>query len=236
MKTISHFAYRRTCLARYTLATPLINGVRVKTIVCKVFIVLCVLVCSCRPLLNLRETNSCAWVCFHEETTVIRNGYKMVQRFDSSTYVRSVYIQRKTDKKPILFYTHGRRIEAILGHQGQLALINDYFATKACKVMVADIDSAKNWPIDQTARKQHMRIAPKQWLPHYAIPKAIAFSPDDKMVLIVMKSGYIAGTVEEAREFGKRFKLWSYVVDSTNATVLHTYQTNGIVPCDWWKF
>ena len=81
-----------------------------------------------------------------------------------------------------------------------------------------------------------MRTAPKQWLPYHAIPKAIAFSPDDKMVLIVTQSGYVAGSAEEADDFGKRFKLWSYVVDSTNGTVLHVYQTNGIVPRNWWKF
>ncbi len=207
-----------------------------KTAICASLIVLCTLVCSCESLLSLRETNSSAWVSFHKEAAVVRNGYKMVQRLEPSTYVRSVYVQRKSDKKPVLFYTHGRRIKAALGHQRQLVLINDYFATKACKVMVANIDSGNNWRIDEKICEQHMRTAPKQWLPYHAIPKAIAFSPDDKMVLMAMKSGYVAGSAEEADDFGKRFKLWSYVVDSTNGTVLHVYQTNGTVPRNWWKF
>lgn len=207
-----------------------------RDIVCKLFIVLCVLVSSCQPSLNLRQTNSSAWVSFHKETTVVRNGYKIVQRFDPSTYVRSVYVQRKSDKQPILFYTHKRRIEATLGHQGKLVLINDYFATKASKVVVADIASGNNWQIDEKTCEQHMRTAPKQWLPDHTIPKAIAFSPDDKTVLIAMKSAYVPSSSEEAGQFGKRFKLWSYVVDATDGTVLHAYQTNGIVPQNWWRF
>lgn len=160
----------------------------------------------------------------------------MIERYDPLTYTRSVYVQRKSDKQPILFYTHKRRIEATLGHQDKRVLINDYFATKTCKVVVADIGSGKNWRIDEAARRQYMHTAAKNWLPKYAIPKAVAFSPDDKMVLIAMKSGYIASSAEEAGAFGKRFKLWSYVVDSTNGTVLHTYQTNGSVPHNWWRF
>jgi hypothetical protein len=197
---------------------------------------LCVLLYSCQQSLNLRETNSSAWVSFDKEVTVIRDGYKMMQRFDPPTYARSVYVQRKSDKKPVLFYTHQRRIEAALGHQGQLVLINDYFATKACKVVVADIRSGKNWQIDEAAQRQYMRTAPKQWLPYHAIPKAVAFSPDDKMVLIAMKSGYVASSAEEADAFGRRFRIWSYVVDSTDGTVLHAYQTNRAVPRNWWQF
>jgi len=197
---------------------------------------LCVLLYSCQQSLNLRETNSSAWVSFDKGVTVIRDGYKMMQRFDPSTYARSVYVQRKSDKQPILFYTHKRRIEAALGHQGQLVLINDYFATKACKVVVADIRSGKNWQIDEAAQRQYMHTAPKQWLPYHAIPKAIAFSPDDKMVLVAMKSGYVAGSAEEAGAFGRRFRIWSYVVGSTDGTVLHAYQTNRAVPRNWWQF
>ena len=207
-----------------------------KIVPCAFLVVFCTLVCSCQPQLNLNQISSSAWVSFHKETTVVRNGYKMVQSFDPSTYVRNVYIQRKSDKKPVLFYTHKRRIEAALGHQGQLVLINDYFATKACKVVVADIDSGKNWQIDEAAQRQYMRTAPKNWLPYHAIPKAIAFSPDDKMVLVAMKSGYIASSAEEADAFGRRFRIWSYVVDSTDGTVLHAYQTNRAVPRNWWQF
>ena len=198
--------------------------------------VFCTLICSCQSSLDLSKTNISAWVSFQKETAVVRNGCNMIQKTEPSTNTRKVYIQRREDDEPVLFYAHERSIEATLSYHGQMVLINDYFATKACKVIVADIDSKNNWRIDEEACQQYFQTAPEEWLPRHVIPKAIAFSPDDSMVLIAMQSGYVASSLEEAGQFGKGFKLWSYVVDSTNGALLKKYQTNGIVPHNWWQF
>ena len=207
-----------------------------KTVIFTFILTFCTLVCSCQSSLDLRQTKTSAWVHINEGTVIAPYGCKMVQRTEPSTNTRNVYIQRREDEEPIPIYAHERSIEATLGHHGRAVLINDYFATKTCKVVVADIDSKKNWRIDEEAYRLYSQTAPKEWLPHHVIPEAIGFSPDDEMVLIAMKSGYVASSAEEAGQFGRSFQLWSYVVDSTNGALLNIYKTDGIVPQDWWQF
>jgi hypothetical protein len=209
-----------------------------KAAICVLVVILSAVLCSCQRSLDLGDAKSSAWVDLHREreTTIKKSGCSISQRLDASTRVRSVYIKRETDSVPVLIYTHKRRIKATPGHRTQLVLINDYFATKTCKVIVADIESGSNWRIDQQALRQYLQTAPKDCFPRQSIPEAIAFSPDDKMVLIAMKSDYVARSAEEAGQFGNRFKIWSYVVDCDNGSVLHTYRTNTVVPISWWKF
>ena len=206
-----------------------------RTVICFFCILVCNLACSSQSLLNLRETDFSTWVTFNKGNATDRNGQVITQRHGPSTQVRSVYVQREMDQNPILFYTHQRRIEALLGHQGKLVLINDYFATKACKIIVVEIDSRTNRRIDSQARRLYLNTTPKQWFPNHAIPKAIAFSPDDKMVLIAMKSTHMADSSEHADQFDKTFERWSYVVDSLDGTVIRVFQTNGTIPRYWWK-
>ena len=207
-----------------------------KTVLFTSIIVFLTMVCSCQSSLDLRQTKTSAWMHINEEPAIAPNGCKMAQRTEPSTNTRNVYIQRREDEELVLIYAHERSVDATLGHHSQVVLINDYFATKACNVVVADIDSKKNWKIDEEAYQQYLQTAPKEWFPHHVIPEAIGFSPDDKMVLIAMKSSCVASCPEEAGRFEEHFKLWSCVVDSANGALLKVYKTNGIVPHDWWQF
>jgi len=207
-----------------------------KTAVYLFLTLLFILISACQPSLNLNDDGSCSWIDFSQNDTVVQNGYQIHQDFDPNSFERKLYLQRESDKEPVLIYTHGRAIEARLANQGGIMLINDHFATKACKVFVVDLQSQKKCRIDENVRQAYRRDAPAQWHARYAIPEAVDICPNDKMVLIEMKSGYMAKNFEDAEQFGQRFQAWSYVVNPMNGEVMHCYQTNGIVPKRWWVF
>jgi hypothetical protein len=157
------------------------------------------------------------------------------EKFDPNTYERKVYVKRPNDKAPVLFYVHGRDIAPTIGHHERLVVINDYFATKGCRVMIADLKTHKSWNIDSRAMESYTRNAKPD--PHLIIiPEAYGFSPCDREVLIGMDLIYVSGpTAGLAGELGKTYKRRWYVVDSARGHILHEYRTNTPPPC-WWVY
>jgi len=160
-------------------------------------------------------------------------GARFTESFDPSTYARTDFIERAGDQKPIVFFRHQRSISVSLAHAQRFVLINDYLATKGCRVMIADLDAHRDWQIDQTADQMYQRDAsPDERL--VTIPEAYEFSPDDKQVLIGMDLVYISvGTAQEANQVGTLYKKWWFSVDTYTGRVLHEYKAADI-PTRWY--
>ena len=158
---------------------------------------------------------------------------RFTESFDSSTYVRTDFIQRRRDRKPVPFFTHQRGISVTLAHAQRFVLINDYFATKGCRVMVADLQTHRDWQIDQAAAQMYRQAAaPDDRL--IIVPEAYSFSPDDTKVLIGMDLVDLSvATAQEAAQVSNLYKKWWFVVDTSSGRVLREYRTVEI-PKRWY--
>ena len=184
---------------------------------------------GCQPV----ATNRPAGVDLRPSEVSHEGHFEFSETFDPNTYERREYVKRPGDKEPVFYYKHGRSIAPTMGHHRRLVLINDYSATKACNVIIADIETHKNWNIDSFAMEMYRKNAnPDQGL--LIVPEAYAFSPNDEEVLIGMDLIYVsAPTGELVRQVRKTYKRWWYVVNSSSGRVLHEYRTNQPPPC-WW--
>lgn len=164
-----------------------------------------------------------------------REGQVVFSEKIDSNLERSDYVKRPGDDQFILFYRHGRSIGPTLGHHRQLVLINDYAATQGCNVVIADLNTRKNWNIDSAATERYRTTAnPDARL--VIVPEAYGFSPSDREVLIGMDLVYISvPTAELADEVGRTYARCWYVVDSSSGRVLHEYRTNQPPSC-WWIY
>lgn len=173
------------------------------------------------------------WIELTAGKTYQLNGCEFTEKIDDTTLIRTDYIKRRTDKKPLLFYTHQRAVAVRLGHRERLVLINDREATKANKVMVVSLGANKAKRIDLTAIAMYQRNAsPSDRL--VIIPEAYAFSPDDREILIKMRLIYVAvGSKEEVDQEVKTYKGWWYAVDSHRGQVKQEYRTTRL-PRRWW--
>jgi hypothetical protein len=174
------------------------------------------------------------WVNLQGNTIRVQD-YEVRETFDPKTTARKDFIKRNTDLQPILFYTHERGIEMTLGHQRRLVLINDYFASKACQVIVVDLESGNRRRIDEAVVKTYYRhfVRDKRV---YMAAQAYGFSPDDKKILIGMVLDYtFAHSREEADLLSKLTpKAW-YIVESSNGRVLREFREND-PPERWWEY
>lgn len=198
---------------------------------CGVFGVLSVLAASANA--QSFDLGGSTWVGPQSRRVVSTDRYAVREDFDDATYVRRDYIKRPGEKRWNLFYTHGRGIEVTIGHKGRLVLINDFSATKACKVMISDLETHKQWEIDQLAREQYERdTRPDSRL--VILPIAQGFSPDDKQVLIKMDLNYIrVATGDSVVCLGGTFKPFWYAVDLPNGKVRREFQKSKM-PDRWW--
>ncbi len=179
---------------------------------------------------DLRSELRSEWVTFHSSSVARRGRFTLEQKCSRPTGgVRTVYIQRDDDAASRVLYTHERGVRILLGHTGRYALIHDYFATKACNVVVAEIKTGRNWRIDKPVREAHARTASKEWASIYFTPSAVAFSPDDGQVLISLSRDLLQ------HKDAKPCPVWSYVVETRTGKVLREYRTDGRVPRRWWK-
>ena len=147
------------------------------------------------------------------------------QTCDETTMVRQVFFRPSPGAAAGKIYTHERGIDLRLGRRGRLVFINDYFATKACKVIVVELSGGRSWRIDEKAREMHAATAPPGWDPRCQVPIANALSPDGGRVLIVMCRSY--GLPSSQR--------WSYSVDAVTGRVRRQFKTDGLVPAEWWR-
>ncbi len=137
--------------------------------------------------------------------------------------LREEFIQRTTDKKPILFYSHHRIIEFTLGHLNRLVFINDEDCNSCNKVMISDLDTRKSHPIDGEVIQEYQKSAPGS--KDCFFPEAKAISPDDNQVLIHIRTNNLLPPFN--------YQDWSYVVNSTVGKILKAYKTKTI-PAHWW--
>lgn len=175
------------------------------------------------------------WVNYRDAGKVYRvAGYETWETFDPKTIIRRLYFRRPSEKKRRLIYKHEREVFITIGHNGQLALINDCFATKACKVVTVGIETGIVREIDAAANRYSKKANPDPRL--MIVPEAHGFSPDDRQVLIQMDLIYVSvPATEEARNVGKAFKPRSYSVDSVSGRVLHEFRASPL-PREWWNF
>ena len=151
-----------------------------------------------------------------------------------SDYTRREFIQRSTDKKPILYYQHERIIEPILGHQGNLLLINDHDCVDCNNVLICDLNTLKSKRINKQVFDHYKNFVSIDPNTQISTPQAIGLSPDDLMVLIHMDFSYAGGPLPEVQKAQRKYRDWSYVVDSTTGNILKIYKTKA-VPSEWWK-
>lgn len=173
------------------------------------------------------------WVGLKSDQVFRLKGYQLKE--DISGLTRTDYIKRKKDKKRILFYKHERGIVATLGHAGNLVLINDNQATKSNKVVVVNLDTNETKQIDLEAIKtyKHNASADARMI---IVPEALAFSPNDKQVLVKMALIDISLPYEQrllANRIWKSYKPWWYVVDSNTGHLVHEYRKKR-PPKEWW--
>lgn len=162
-----------------------------------------------------------------------QGNYEFLEKFNPKTYQRKDYVIGPGYEKPSLFYTHGREIGPSMSHHGRLVLINDYAATKLCKVMVSDPKAHRWWDISSRAVDAYRRsVRPDPRLS--ILPQGFGFSPDDHEVLLGMDlvSVSIARRADAARLRKTYVPAW-YVVDSSSGRVLQTYRSAQPPPC-WW--
>jgi hypothetical protein len=164
------------------------------------------------------------------------NGYAVKEAADHDGALRA-YIRRDRDRTWLPFYVRERYLLVTLGNRRRLVLINDCPATKFCRVVIADLASHKSRQIDQAAIEMYRRKArPDSRL--ILVPKAYAFSPGDKQVLINMELIYISVPTEPRQlveKLKRSYKNWWYVADSKNGRILHEYRTSKI-PERWWAY
>src|SRR5579872_3233095 len=118
-------------------------------------------------------------------------------------FTRREFIQRKTDKNPVMFYKHERNIAFTLGNQNQLILINDFFAVLGNQIMIKNLNNGQIHQIDKKSIRDYFhKLFPKSLNPFpapawdhaeseirlWTLPIAIGFSADDSQVLIHMEN------------------------------------------------
>ncbi len=146
--------------------------------------------------------------------------------------VRLEYIQRPTDKSPILFYKHCRDIDFALGNQNCLILINDSEAVDDNQVVIYDLKKRKKYRIDQEVLTQYQKIFPNNGsFSGFIFATALAFSPNDKQVFIRLE---MDNQSVQNKVWYRKHPQWSYVVDSANGKILKIYKTEENIPINWW--
>lgn len=122
----------------------------------------------------------------------------------------------------------------------KLILINDFCATKACHVKVADLDTRRNWPIDKPALAMYERNAKPSDDP-IVNARGKAFSPDDQLVLLEIHLEYLMTgqskneTIEqEAARLRRSFKKWWYAVEARTGRVVREYRKDPALR-KWWE-
>jgi hypothetical protein len=91
---------------------------------------------------------------------VSRQGrYEFSEKYDPKTNEQRVYIKRAKDERPDTVLQAWARHCAYLGSSGTLGAGQYYFATKACKVVIANLETHKNREIDLSATKRYERGA-----------------------------------------------------------------------------
>jgi hypothetical protein len=183
---------------------------------------------------QLFQRRGITWADPKPNQAVRLNGSEITEELDPSTLVRRDYIKRKTDKEPILFYTHHRSIIVTVGNRGQTLLINDYEASKSSKVIAISLATNQARQIDLAAIEMYRRNASpdgRLWV----VPDAYAFSPDDMQVLMNMELIDISAShPEETVRARRTYKGWWYVVDANTGGVRQEYRTKR-VPRRWWR-
>ena len=185
---------------------------------------------SCPSLSDFQEAK---WGTLVGTEPIQLGPYTIYQEFNKKTYERRVYLKRKDEPIPKYVYSHHRAISVVLGNVHNRLLINDFFATKANKVIVVDIESAKHWQIDQQVMRTYKEdVNPDPRLDLLPIGKA--FSPNDNKVLLNVILHYVvASTPEEASEASKSYRIRWYVVSAADGEIIKEYQSNAI-PEVWW--
>jgi hypothetical protein len=146
---------------------------------------------------------------------------------------RFEYVQRSTDKNPILFYQHERAIYPVLGNLGRLMLVDDMPADKSSNVYMVDLKTGKKWSIDNDVYTHTNEKLDTNIFLVFANP--VGFSPDDHDVLIKMPIGYLMTMGPGENEIIKKYGNPSYVVDSETGEILHEYDQEN-VPEKWWEY
>ena len=173
------------------------------------------------------------WISFSTgPETVERGPYRMTQQYDPDNLVGRIFIQREKDAEPRLIFTNQRGVEFLIGHRGELALINSMQSTKGYEVYVTNFGTGESRRIDEQALRMfsHNSGADPSLL---NVAAGEALSPDDQEALLAIKLIYISvSTREEAGRAGKTFKKWWYAVSTSTGQVLHEYRTIS-VPAEW---
>jgi len=201
---------------------------------CTILLALMGLAPSSRTAQIFQQAGS-TWVSFREPGKIYRVAdFELWQTLDSENYERKVFLRKLGEKSARLIYRHHREISLTVGRQGRTVLINDYAATKTCKVVTVDLATGQVSAIDSAAVKEYARsTSPDSRL--VIVPEAQGFSPDDRQVLIKIKLIYISvPDAEQAETVGSTFKPRWYSVDSNSGRVLREYRSEQS-PRDWWS-
>ncbi len=173
------------------------------------------------------------WIGFSTgPETVERGPYRITQQYDRDNLVGRIFIQREKDAEPRLIFTNQRGVEFLIGHRGELALINSTQSTKDYEVYVTNFGTGESRRIDEQALRMfsHNSGADPSLL---IVAAGEALSPDDQEALLAIKLIYISvSTREEADRAGKTFKKWWYAVSTSTGQVLHEYRATS-VPAEW---
>jgi hypothetical protein len=173
------------------------------------------------------------WIGFSTgPETVERGPYRITQQYDPDNLVGRIFIQREKDAEPRLIFTNQRGVEFLIGHRGELALINSTQSTKDYEVYVTNFGTGESRRIDEQALRMfsHNSGADPSLL---IVAAGEALSPDDQEALLAIKLIYISvSTREEADRAGKTFKKWWYAVSTSTGQVLHEYRATS-VPRAW---
>jgi hypothetical protein len=198
-------------------------------------VVIFLIICATAQSQIVRRGNT-NWVGLNLDEVYRLNGYEITQHTCSNDQGSlCVFIKRAFDKEPIQFYAHHREVLVTVGHRKQIVLINDWFATKSGRVVVANLNSGVKTEIDRQALSMYRRHAkpdPRLWI----VPEAYEFSPDDKQVLIKMvKEDVSAATASESAIASRSYKDWWYSIDAKNGRVLYEFRANHVAS-RWWRY
>ncbi|MBN1808471.1 MAG: hypothetical protein JW909_05345 [Planctomycetes bacterium] len=162
----------------------------------------------------------------------VRAGaYEICQRCEKNSHRRHVYVRSSPDAEWLRVYSHERSVTIQSCVAGKL-LINDFFATKAVKVVVVDAEAGAHRRIDEAAMAEYAAEA----RPHPAlilVPMGQALSPCGEFALIVIELIYVSGPPEDHAVATASFQPRTYVVRTSDGSVAKRYPS-ARVPAAWW--
>lgn len=173
------------------------------------------------------------WIGFGREPLSIQSGrFQITEEYEPRALVGRIYVRGPNDREPRLIFTNQEYAEILIGHRGELALINAMAGTKTFEVDVADLGTGEARRIDEQALRLFSQNSGGD--PSLIIVAAgEALTADDREALLSINLIYISvSTAAEAEKKGKTFQKWWYAVSTASGRVMHEYRTAAL-PAEW---